>query len=203
MTTCAHLDNSIAVMPETLNLITSSCMCADKYPPPCCRQLENAKELSLAEQSLVDISKAQQLAKTVSEAAPKAVCFICGDECSRLEGLACPANEHFLCNDCFSDWVLSQSTPADDHVPKDAGEIWCARKADVHSTKDCKSERPFSPRVRAPCMLHPGQSACVTHNDAQARRNEKSPQKFGQCAKDSSVAVVKSCILCCRKKCKQ
>ena len=100
------------------------------------------------ERNLEEISKARKLTQDVSEAAPRATCVACFDEMSCLDGVACPAKEHFMCNDCFDGWVLSESAPADGHVPKQAGAVWCMYKADVRSTVGCSSNRPFDPRVR-------------------------------------------------------
>eukprot|EP00892_Ulva_mutabilis_P006559 jgi/Ulvmu1/4275/UM197_0002.1 len=133
------------------------------------RQLEQAKEASLAEQSLADIAKAHKMAKSVSESAPKAECISCFDEVSYLEGVACPAKDHFMCNDCFAGWVLSESAPADGHVPKAAGEIWCMYKADVRSAANCKSDRPFHPREVA---LHSSPKAYEAYLGARDRVRE-------------------------------
>lgn len=118
-----------------------------------CRQREQAKETSLVERNLADIAKAQKLVDDVSETAPKATCVACFDEVAYLDGAVCPAKEHFMCNECFDGWVLSESAAGDGHVPKQAGEVWCMYKADVQSMDGCKSERPFNPRVR-PAALH-------------------------------------------------
>ena len=76
-------------------------------------------------------------------------CEACFQEHSRpaLSGLYCPAGKHFVCEDCFDGWVLSESSAADCHIPKAAGQIWCLCKADVRSNRGCDSDRPFTEQV--------------------------------------------------------
>eukprot|EP00892_Ulva_mutabilis_P000791 jgi/Ulvmu1/10712/UM067_0039.1 len=82
------------------------------------------------------------------KAAAMAPCVACMIEVSVLEGIRCPADEnrHFFCDECFDGWVKSESETAPEHIPKDAGEVWCMCKAKKDSDDGCSSKRPFSPQ---------------------------------------------------------
>lgn len=116
------------------------------------RKQERAQQVAAAEAALADIAQFKKITRNMREAAGEAPCVACMTEVCKLEGVTCPADceKHFMCDECFDGWVKSESVPAADHVPKDAGEVWCMCKASVAegSVEGCTSTRPFLPQAR-------------------------------------------------------
>jgi hypothetical protein len=93
------------------------------------------------------ISKMSSLSAQMHAVAVVRECAICCDDTvSSLDGTMCPSLEHFICNTCMDGWVVSESTPADGAVPKDAGNVWCPVKPGPGGG-GCRSDRPFSIKV--------------------------------------------------------
>ena len=118
-----------------------------------CRRVE---ALKLSEAHEADKQRVQTIRDAAAAArahGKPAECSVCGnDEGTTLEGVTCPSREHFVCEECLGGWVQSESTPADEHVAKDPGEIWCPCKPGPNGT-GCSSKRPLGPKVRVQLNL--------------------------------------------------
>ena len=127
-------------------------------------QRRRVESLKLTEALEKDKQHAQALrdaTAAANAAGQPAECSVCGnDEITTLEGVRCPSREHFLCEECLSGWVLSESTPADEHAAKDPGEVWCPCKPGPKGT-GCASERPLAPKVRP--------SACLSERHVRSK----------------------------------
>lgn len=51
------------------------------------------------------------------ESVKKVKCSQCWTEVCETKGGLCPAEKHFTCDECFTEWVRSKCVPADGHVP--------------------------------------------------------------------------------------
>lgn len=128
-----------------------------------CRKQHRLQEVAMAEARLADTAEVKQITDKMRAAAGVAPCTACMTEVCVLEGVRCSAKDkhHFMCDDCFDGWVLSESVPAAEHAPKEAGEVWCMCKQKKGSDAGCPSASPFSPQVLSLYMrLHKSGSTC-------------------------------------------
>lgn len=116
-----------------------------------CRKQQRMQEVAMAEAALLDAAQLHKVKRSMEKAAGTNQCVACMSDVSVLEGLLCPqeTKRHFFCDECFDGWVRSECVPAAEHVPKEAGEVWCMCKASRGSDEGCASKRPFSPQVRS------------------------------------------------------
>jgi hypothetical protein len=115
--------------------------------------MQRAKELKVEEEALANAANVRQISEQMRASVRTVECPMCGDETCELEGIYCPAQQHFVCDECFAQHVEVQCTPADDFIPYEAGEIWCLNKPIAGDT-GCGSHRPFTPKVCPPPLSH-------------------------------------------------
>ena len=108
------------------------------------QQLQLAQQADQAEAAATAVAS---LSLQVRVSAASADCAVCGETVSTLDGIKCPSGQHFVCNECFDGWAGSECTPADEAVPKDAGNVWCPMKPGPGGP-GCSSIRPFDVKVR-------------------------------------------------------
>ena len=121
--------------------------------------MQRAKEVKQAEEALAQSAEVRRITREMRSTAASKPCGVCGEDICELEGIYCPSKEHFLCDECFTMHVKSQSETAEDFVPYDAGEVWCVCKP-VQGNGGCTSERAFTPKASSlsnsdssfPCM---------------------------------------------------
>lgn len=108
-------------------------------------KLEEAREI---DQSRVE--SLESIARVAHDHARPAMCDVCGSALKSVDGLLCPSKQHFICNECLDGWVRSECVPADGHLAKDGGRIWCPLKPGPGGN-GCNSQRELLPKVRRAC----------------------------------------------------
>ena len=112
-----------------------------------CRELEQLKLEATEAANKLKEDQMRAVEAQVRKQASTETCAICFESGSSLDGVWCPARDHFVCNGCFDGWVFSESMPADEQVPQDLGNVWCPAKPGPRG-KGCTSLRPFNTKVR-------------------------------------------------------
>lgn len=101
----------------------------------------------MEEDRIAEAATMRRISEEARQAARTLQCPLCGDDTCELEGIYCPDQTHFVCNNCFTDHVTVQCTPADEFVPYAAGEVWCTYKP-IAGDAGCPSQRPFTLQVQ-------------------------------------------------------
>lgn len=108
--------------------------------------MQMIKELTLAEEQLAQSAAMERVNDEMRAVAATKPCGVCSDDICELDGIYCPCKEHFVCDECFTQHVKSQSELAEEFVPYAAGEIWCVYKP-LLGMAGCTSQHAFTPKV--------------------------------------------------------
>jgi hypothetical protein len=113
-----------------------------------CRLLQRHAEMASARADTAQNLALQKLQKQALQLSEKRECEVCFTETATIEGVWCPAKEHFICCECMAAHVKSRCSRGGRSVGE-AAAIFCVKRI----MGECQSMQPFSDMVMALFLL--------------------------------------------------